>query len=176
MSALKMIWDNGMMQSRTEIERFREDIQQDSPVFRRMTGYMDSLDVKRLRKNLARSLEAVQRYCKAHDTGSTLPERRALDPDQSVESARDAQAQILQWLSCTKKIPKMPRVSRARRARTRACARVCMDGCACVRVRESGGFRRCVSIGLDVFPCCSSSFPNTASCSLAELTTGLKAR
>ena len=135
MSALKMIWDNGMMQSRTEIERFREDIQQDSPAFRRMTGYMDSLDVKRLRKNLARSLEAVQRYCKAHDTGSTLPERRALDPDQSVESARDAQAQILQWLSCTKKIPKMPRVSRARRARTRACMPVRVCGCACVLAR-----------------------------------------
>ena len=90
MSALKMIWDNGMMQSRTEIERFREDIQQDSPVFRRMTGYMDSLDVKRLRKNLAS-------YCKTHDMGSSLPERRALDQDQDVESARAAQAQILQW-------------------------------------------------------------------------------
>jgi hypothetical protein len=149
MSALKMIWDNGMMQSRTEIERFREDIQQDSPVFRRMTGYMDSLDVKRLRKNLAGSLEAVQRYCKAHD--SALPERRALDPDQGVESALDAQAQILQWLSCTKKIPKMPRLSRARRAQT------CVHGCVCVRARARvGWFRRCVSVGLDVFPCCSS--------------------
>ena len=42
MSALTMIWDNGMMQSRTQIERFREDIQQDSPVFRRMTGSLQS--------------------------------------------------------------------------------------------------------------------------------------
>ena len=131
MSALKMIWDNGMMQSRTEIERFREDIQQDSPVFRRMTGYMDSLDVKRLRKNLARSLEAVQRYCKAHDTGSALPERRALDPDQGVESA-------LEWLSCKNKILKMPRVSRARRARTCSCV------CAWMRVRACARASRVV--------------------------------
>jgi hypothetical protein len=130
MSALKMIWDNGMMQSRTEIERFREEIQQDLPVFRRMTGYMDSLDVKRLRKNLTRSLEAVQRYCKAHDTGSALPERRALDPDQGVESALAAQAQILQWLSCKKKCSKcrafhVQGVSESVHA--------CVHGCVCVR-------------------------------------------
>ena len=105
MSALEMIWDNGMMQSQNKIERFREDIQQDSPVFRRMTGCMDSLDVIRLRKNLARSLEAVQSHCNEYDMGSSsLEGRRALDSDQDVKSALAARAreQILQWLSCKK--------------------------------------------------------------------------
>jgi len=70
---------------------------------------MDTQDVKRLRKNISRSLQATQQLCKAAnelDTDSSRPLPNMGSPlplpsDETLERARSAQTRILQWLSKT---------------------------------------------------------------------------